>query len=244
MSENPLVDLLVDPSITRQTKTLLLLSVQGKASIKNIKVLGDENGLSEVHSWNVADILIKSKGLVAKIGKDWVLTSKGKQHVKPLTEKISSKASTLTQKSKHEFSEILKKVSNDQVKQFLLEAISCFEAGNKRAAVVFAWVGAVAVLHKYVVDNKLNEFNTEAMRRNIKWKAAKNEDELGLMTESDFLHSLQGASIIGKNVKQSLEQCLKLRNSCGHPNTLEVTDVMVAAHIEVLIANVFSRYQI
>jgi hypothetical protein len=37
-------------------------------------------------------------------------------------------------------------------------------------------------------------------------------------------------------------ECLMLRNACGHPNTLSIAENSVAAHIEKLIRNVFSRY--
>jgi hypothetical protein len=62
------------------------------------------------------------------------------------------------------------------------------------------------------------------------------------MKEADFLNVIEGLSIIGKNVKQELEQCLKLRNACGHPNSLKFGLRRVASHIEVLILNVFSKF--
>jgi len=98
------------------------------------------------------------------------------------------------------------------------------------------------MMHKYVVDNRLSDFNDEATRRNSKWKPAKNADDLGKMKENDFLLILESLSEIGKNVKQELETCLKLRNSCGHPNSLKVSESRVAAHIEILVLNVFSRF--
>ena len=111
-----------------------------------------------------------------------------------------------------------------------------------RAAVVLSWIGAVSVLQRYIVDHKLNDFNTEAVRRNSKWKEAKTTDDLGLMKEVTFLDILQAISILGKNVKQELLKGLTLRNGCGHPNSLKLAEHKVSAHIEDLILNVYSQF--
>jgi len=46
------------------------------------------------------------------------------------------------------------------------------------------------------------------------------------MKESDFLDRLQAISVIGKSVKQELAKRLELRNSCGHPNTLTIGEIL------------------
>ena len=48
--------------------------------------------------------------------------------------------------------------------------------------------------------------------------------------------------IIGKNQKDELLKALKLRNGCGHPNSLKVGSNMVAGHIELLLLNVFEQF--
>jgi hypothetical protein len=62
------------------------------------------------------------------------------------------------------------------------------------------------------------------------------------MKESEFLVVLEKLSVIGKSVKKQLEQCLDLRNGCGHPNSLKIAEHVVASHIEILILNVFARF--
>ena len=116
------------------------------------------------------------------------------------------------------------------------------EDGLLRAAVVLTWVGSVAVLQREVVSSHLTAFNDEARRRDSKWRLAKDADGLSRMQEFDFLNILEAISVIGKNVKQELEVCLKLRNGCGHPNSLKIGENKVAAHIETLIQNVFVRF--
>jgi hypothetical protein len=138
--------------------------------------------------------------------------------------------------------DILTKLSNQDVKVFVQESIGCVESRHYRAGVVLTWVGALAVLYDHLVANHLAAFNTEAQRRDAKWKVAKNADDLARMKEYDFLQVLEATSVIGKNVKAELEGCLKLRNACGHPNSLKIAENRVAAHVETLVLNVFSVF--
>lgn len=136
----------------------------------------------------------------------------------------------------------LSKVTSQDAQAFVEEAIGCAEAEFHRAAVVLSWSGAIRVLHDHVVTNHLSAFNTEAARRDPKWRAAKTADDLSRMKEYDFLQVLEAISMIGKSVKSELEGCLKLRNGCGHPSSLRVSANRVAAHIEILVLNVFSTF--
>jgi len=62
------------------------------------------------------------------------------------------------------------------------------------------------------------------------------------MKEADFLNALESISLIGKNMKQELESCLNLRNGSGYPNSLKFGTRKIAAHIEILILNVFTKF--
>jgi hypothetical protein len=62
------------------------------------------------------------------------------------------------------------------------------------------------------------------------------------MKEYDFLQILESISVIGKNVKTELEACLRLRNACGHPNSLRLAEHRVNSHIETLVLNVYARF--
>jgi hypothetical protein len=101
-----------------------------------------------------------------------------------------------------------------------------------------SWIGALSVLYGHVHSYYLKEFNDEAARVNPEWKAARSTDDLARMKENDFLNKIAAISVIGKNVKQQLENCLTLRNGCGHPNSLKLGPNGVAHHIEILLLNV------
>lgn len=100
----------------------------------------------------------------------------------------------------------------------------------------------MALLYENIVSKHLAAFNAEAVVREPKWKAAKTTDDLGRMKEATFLEIAQAISVIGKNVKQELDGCLKLRNACGHPNSLKLGANKVAAHLETLALNVYATF--
>jgi hypothetical protein len=62
------------------------------------------------------------------------------------------------------------------------------------------------------------------------------------MGEADFLDRLVPIGVIGKNVKDELAKALKLRNGCGHPNSLKIGPNMVTSHLETLLLNVFEPF--
>jgi len=233
---------LANPDISRQDKLLLILfwNDETPKSVAITKEIASDNGLRECSKWNISDILGKAKGKAASIKGNWVLTIPGRTHL--FTQKYLSEKKSYAVHDAKDLRTHLTTISNAQTKSFIEEAISCLEADQKRAAVVFSWVGAMAVLYDEIVNNHLAAFNTEAVRKDAKWKVAKNSDDLGKMKEFDFLNILETISVIGKNVKQELQQCLQLRNGCGHPNSLKIGVRRVSAHIEILILNVFSKF--
>ena len=137
----------------------------------------------------------------------------------------------------------LQGIRDDATRRFVEEAIVCIENDLHRSAVVLSWVGAMSILQNYVAERRLDEFNAEASRQRKKWYAAKTADDLSHMHESTFLDVLESSSIIGKAVTQELRKCLALRNRCSHPNSLEIGHAIVAAHVEVLLLNVFAKYR-
>jgi hypothetical protein len=233
---------LAKTEITRLDKLLLVLfwDIEKPKSSKKIQEIASENGLKECKKWNISDILSKSKGKAISIKEGWILTSAGQTYL--FNQKLVSEKKNLLKNEANDLRLLLSAIKNSKTRDFLEEAIVCLEADQKRAAAVFSWIGAISLLYDHVIINHLALFNSEALKRDSKWKTAKNADDLTKMKEFEFLNILETISVIGKNVKQELQQCLQLRNSCGHPNSLKIGPRKVAAHIESLILNVFSKY--
>ncbi len=241
LPKEKLKDLLLEPGFSRLQRLLLILAVDVNTpkSIRTIKELGKSGGLQAISNWNISDILRDSDGTAANTGTGWELTARGKRLIKSLG--VETKDITIV-KTTTSLRTQIKAIHNVNTVNFLNEAVSCLENKNYRAAVVLSWVGAISVLQNHVVDRYLPAFNTDASRVDSKWKPAKTTDDLSRMKESDFLNTLERLSILGKNVKQELEKSLILRNSCGHPNSLVIAEHNVAAHIETLILNVFTKF--
>lgn len=240
LPEDALKDLL-SQDLTDREKALVCLAVEPTEArkVKDIRDLAIAAGWRKAKDKNFSAIYAKTSEYAARTRDGWELTSKGSQFVAKLAGPLMNSPIPVVASSLRAH---LVKISSPDTQAFVEEAIVCFEARQYRAAVVLSWVGAVSVLQKYVELHKLSDFNTEATKRNSKWKTAKTADDLGLMKEDTFLDILQAISVIGKNVKQELKKGLMLRNGCGHPNSLKLAEHKVSAHVEDLMLNVFAVF--
>ncbi len=224
-----------------QLSVMLAISPVSAVSVGQVKERCVDAGLRKLASRNISDLLGRTNGLVARTSEGWELQQRGIIRVRELAQKASvNLVITHTSTSLRTHAD---RLSDPLTKSFVIEAIECFEAEQYRAAVVFSWAGAISKLHEYVYSNKLSEFNQEALRRDSRWRSVKQQDDLGRMKERDFLDVCEAIGVIGKSVKLILQnECLTLRNGCGHPNTMSIAENSVAAHIEKLIANIFARF--
>lgn len=234
-----LVNLLSRTDISKKDTILLILySNNQPTKVSEIKSIASENGKHVVAKWNVSDLLTKSKSFAVRLKDGWCLTDSGKQRI------IDGGFIAESTLKNHEnvLRSYLDNINNPEVKAFLSEAISCLEHHLFRSAVVLSWIGAISILYDEVLRNHLSAFNQEYLKRFPKKKKIKTKDDFSLLKEYDFLQIIASISMIGKNVKQQLEQNLQLRNSCGHPNSMKIKDYMVQAHLEFLIINIYEIF--
>jgi hypothetical protein len=208
--------------------------------VSRIKAVAESAGLRNAKKCNVSLYLSRTNGYSIRTIHGWELTEAGQERVNELlghAGRVSLSTATVRALREH-----AAKLNDAETKAFVTEAIECVGSRLYRAAIVLSWVGAVSVLHKHVLAKHLTAFNAESVRRDAKRKNAKTVDDLGKIGEYDFLQILEHISVIGKNVKSELEDCLRLRNGCGHPNSLRLGEAKVAAHVETLILNVFEKF--
>ncbi|GGK17237.1 hypothetical protein [Luteimonas terricola] len=225
--------------LTKTDTCLLCVAAGGGARVQTVaaKKYAIDAGVKGAKKWNFGAFLSAVDDKVFRTPDGWELTEVGKSHIASVAgENLSVSPAA---KEAQDLRAILPKLKHQDVKDFLSEAIVCAEQSLPRAAIVLSWVGAIAIMQREVVDKHLTAFNAETLKRDPKWKAAKTTDDLGRLKESTFLEVAQTVGLIGKNVKQELDACLKLRNGCGHPNSLKVGSNKVAAHIETLALNVY-----
>jgi len=226
--------------VTKTDSALLCVAAAGAdaASTATVRKLAVEAGVKGAKKINFSAHLSAAEDKVFKTPSGWELTADGRAHVAALAGKSLSASPAATEAEA--LRALLPKLKNEDARAFLVEAIVCAEQSLFRAAVVLSWVGAIALLYDVAVAKHLAAVNADATQRDPKWKAAKTTDDLGRLKESVFLEIAQAVGIVGKNVKQELEGCLKLRNGCGHPNSLKVGANKVAAHLETLALNVYA----
>jgi hypothetical protein len=226
--------------ITRLEKLLIILAAINKpCSLSDIRVEAKKAGFRALEKWNISSVLLRSNGLAIKVPEGWELTQNGYMRLAEIGVNDFSIEAT---KVSADLRKCLERIADADTRSFLLEAIQCHEHRLYRSAVIMSWIGAMSVLHKYVYNYRLADFNVEATRVDPKWKAAITSDDLANMKEDKFIETIERISILGKSVKDSLKECLKRRNGCGHPNSLKLGVNQSAAHIESLIQNVFEPY--
>jgi hypothetical protein len=130
-------------------------------------------------------------------------------------------------------------------KDFLKEAIDCFEAGANRATIVMVWILALDHLFAHVLVHKLAEFNA-ALEKNtdkrVRVTAVTQRDDFSEMKESKFIELCRTAKIISNDVRKILDQKLETRNSCAHPSGVIIRKTKVIDFVEDLIENVVMKY--
>jgi len=228
--------------VTKTDAALLCVAAAGgrAAPTATVKKIAIDAGVKGAKTINLAAHLHSADSKVFKTAEGWEFTEAGREYVAGLAARgLSESPAAAEAKS---LREMLPKIKNDDARAFVTEAIVCTEQSLFRAAVVLSWVGAMALLHDRAVARHLPALNAEAIKRNPKWKEAKTADDLGNMKEAVFLEIAESISLIGKNVKQELDGCLKLRNGCGHPSSLKIGSNKVAAHLEILALNVYAIF--
>ena len=242
MLEAHLLKRLLHKKFTQLEKLLIILAASDEPlEIGEMRKIAANAGLTIDKGWNPSSSLARSGGLAIKLPSGWEITEEGQEHLRGIGVDVLigpgvEVATALRSK--------LGDISDEATRAFAEEAIRCFENKLFRSAIVMSWIAAVDVLHKTVASEKLKEFNAEAKRVSAKWKPAKNADDLGRMGEDDFLQRCASIGILGKNRKEELLKCLKLRNGCGHPNSLKIGPHTAASHLEILLLNVFSEYPV
>ncbi|MGD1903064.1 MAG: hypothetical protein ACFB9N_12595 [Geitlerinemataceae cyanobacterium] len=234
--------LLTEKAKTQKEKILLILQENSKKpkEVSEIRAIGRENGLHKIGKWNISQILksLNSNGQAIKLPEGWEITQAGFRFLVDC--ELVDNSPTGEQQSVLRL--CTQSISSLDSRQLVEECISALEVGLLRAAVVLSWAGAISILYEEILNNHLTDFELELKKRKPKSKQIKTLDDLASLKEYDFLQITSSISVIGKNVRQELEQCLKLRNACAHPNSLSLGEIRVAAHLEVLILNVYQKF--
>lgn len=161
-----------------------------------------------------------SEGLKSKPAK-YIKTNGGYKLQRHMREMLSRKlgAETVTAQTSATLRGLEHKLPAGENKDFLKEAIDCFEIGANRAAIVMTWILAMDHLFSYILAHKLPEFNAAlAKDKGVKINSVAQWDDFTEMKETKFIEICRAAGIISNDVRKILDQKLGTRNSCAHPS--------------------------
>ncbi|WP_197030380.1 hypothetical protein [Phyllobacterium sp. UNC302MFCol5.2] len=139
------------------------------------------------------------------------------------------------------------KMPDGSDKDFLKEAIDCFEVGANRGTIVMVWILAMDHLFAHILAHKLADFNAALALntdKSVKVRVIAQRDDFTEMKESKFIEFCRTAKIISNDVRKILDQKLDTRNSCAHPSGVTINKSKVIDFVEDLIGNVVLKYPV
>lgn len=142
---------------------------------------------------------------------------------------------------KSDLAKHLAALSDAKLKEYLTEAINCFDSGYFRASIVMAWCAGYAILRAWLFTKHISALNTVMSS----WKAPKNIskiedlDELG---ERVVLDTARSASVLTKEQHKQLVALLDQRNSFAHPSGRKVAAPIAEAYLTQIIDEVIVNF--
>jgi hypothetical protein len=193
---------------------------------------------ARTHGWakvNIADVLSKSGPLADTNGLEgtrrlWTLTESGREYVRnllglPATEaEIEHDVGTLTA--------LVSKVSNDDVRSYLEEALKCLQIGALRACVVFVWTAATRIIQSEAMTKGSKVVTAAVQKHDPKVRTITTVDDFAYVKEAVLLLAAKDLGLFDKNEKDTLTEALNLRNRCGHPTKYRPGVKKVSAFVE------------
>lgn len=130
-------------------------------------------------------------------------------------------------------------------REYLIEAINCFEVGAYRASILLVWILVMDHMFDFVFNKHRSAFNVVLAKNNdkrVKIKAITKSNDFSDMSESKFIELCRSARIISNDVRKILDQKLGTRNSCAHPSGILIKRSKASEFIEDLIENVILKH--
>lgn len=132
-----------------------------------------------------------------------------------------------------------------QYADYLDEAVSAYENGLYRAAILMVWAATIEHLYGVVRSRKggvklIEAANVARYGTAKNYREIKKVDDLLYISESQFLQLAEDAGIFNRNARQVLIERLNLRNRCGHPTGYRAGRDEAVVFIESLTLNILT----
>lgn len=125
-------------------------------------------------------------------------------------------------------------------REYLDEALVCFQNGAFRAAIVMTWNLGYDHLCQYILKRKLREFNSQLPKSfpRADILAVGKRDDFSELKESQVLQVCRSANITSSGVHKLLKEKLDRRNVAAHPSGVIVAAPTAEEFIIDLVTNV------
>ena len=128
-------------------------------------------------------------------------------------------------------------------RDYLDEAVRCYEGGMYRASVLMVWSACIQHLFSAIQDHRggikaMEAANYARYGQANAYKKINKTDDLLYFKESAVLLIAEDAGLINRNARGLLEEKLKLRNRCGHPTRYKPGREETVIFIESLLVNI------
>jgi len=211
-------------------------------TIEGLRALLKKGRVPKAATMNIADVLSKSAPMVEAAGKKgsrflWKLTVTGQERVRSLLKlpehdvEVENDVAALQT--------LVGRVGEEDTVDYLGEALKCLQVNALRATVVFTWSGAIKKTRDEVFACGASVVDAAVKKHDPKAKSVSKADDLVLIKEAVLLLVAQELGIFDKNQRGILEECLNLRNKCGHPGKYKLGPKKVSSFLEDLIGIVF-----
>jgi len=193
---------------------------------------------SRVKGWakvNVADVLSKSGPLVDTAGLQekrhiWNLTDSGREHVRNILN--LPKADVEIEHDVGLLENLIKSLSDPDVRDYLEEALICLKVAALRACVVFVWTASIQKIRMTLISKGTTTVTASILKYDSKARTIKNIDDFEYIKDSATLLVAKDLGVLDKAEKDTLAEALGLRNRCGHPSQYRPGIKKVSAFIE------------
>ena len=132
-------------------------------------------------------------------------------------------------------------IKDAAVKDYLEEAVGCFESGFHRAAIVFAWSAAYSLFRQWLFDKHVASINGAMATWRQPQKIA-NISDFEEHKEDTVITTARTAGVISKEQHKTLKKLLDERNSFAHPTLKKATSSQAEAFIETILNEVVNVY--
>jgi hypothetical protein len=136
-------------------------------------------------------------------------------------------------------SNTLPRVTDEDEREYFIEAETCLRAGALRSCVIILWLAAMRNIQKRILPLK-KQFNIEEKKYDQRARDVDDIDDFAYLKDKNVILAAQAMSIFSKPQKDTLEECLNLRNRCGHPGNYAPQKQRLLGYIEDIIQMLYN----